>query len=155
MKKKLKIFAILGVSLVISAVSSNTVFLAATPYVNKPFLVQLIRSPGVVFQSTRDYIASIGRGREGIKTYQQTRIQEYTTAQSSQGTQGGTAQAVLPPPTNSEEFEAQGYTAIGNDSYTRENVAANTIEIYFGEDAEFEKRTLETAEGTVEAWVPL
>ena len=155
MKKKLKIFAVLGVSLMISAVSSNTVFLAATPYVNKPFLVQLIRSPGVAFQSTRDYIASIGKGREGIKTYQQTRIQEYTAAQSSQGMQGGSAQAVLPPPTNSEEFEAQGYTPIGNDSYTRQNIAANTLEIYFGEDAKFEKRTMEMDGQTVETWVPL
>ena len=90
-----------------------------------------------------------------MKAYQQTRIQEYTTAQSSQGMQGGGAQAVLPPPTNREEFEAQGYTPIGNDSYTRQNIAANTLEIYFGEDAKFEKRTMEMDGQTVETWVPL
>jgi hypothetical protein len=157
MKQKFKILLTIAASLCISSVASNTVFIAATPYVNKPFLAQVVRSPGVVFQSTRDYIAAIGKGREGVSEYQQARIAQYVADESAGKTDTGTGatQAVLPPPQNPEDFRARGYTEIGQDTYQKRDVSANTIEIYFGKNAKFEKRTIVSDGQTVEAWVPL
>ena len=155
MKQKLKILLTIAASFCISSVASNTVFIAATPYVNKPFLAQVVRSPGVAFQSTRDYIAAIGKGREGVSEYQQERITQYVADESANRTGTGSTQPVLPPPQNPEDFSARGYTKIGQDTYQRRDVSANTIEIYFGQNAKFEKRTIESNGQTVEAWVPL
>lgn len=156
MKKKLKILLTVMVSLVLSSLSANTIFLAGTPYINRPFLAELRSSPGRMISYTSSYIAALRDGRSGVTKYTQSRVTEYTAGQQSTGTiaSGSTSQS-LPPPERPEDFEAQGYTKIGNDTYTRENVSARTVEIYFGEDAQFEKRTLQTGEGTVEAWVPL
>ncbi len=152
MRKKLKIIIIMTVALGISSIASNTVFIAATPYVNKPFLAQMARSPGLAFQSTRDYIAAIGKGRTGVESYQQQQVQSYIAKQEA-GASG--ANAALPPATSQEDFTARGYERTGNGIYAKENVAAGVIEIYFTEDAKFEKRTLQVNGESVEAWVPL
>lgn len=154
MRKKLKLIIIMTVALGISSISSNTVFIAATPYINKPFLSQVIRSPGVAFQSTRDYIAAIGKGREGVQEYQQKRVEQYIADQSQEGGSFDSASA-LPPPKSDEDFRAQGYTSAGKGIYQKQNVAANTIEIYFSADAKFGKQTMQVNGQSVEAWVPL
>lgn len=148
MLKKLKIITIMAVALGISSAASNTVFIAATPYINKPFLAQAIRSPGMAFQSTKDYIAAIGKGRAGVESYQKGQVEYYASQQQAN-------QASLPPPTSGEDFLVQGYTQTATGVYGRTNTSAGTIEIYFTEDARFEKRTIEMGGESVEAWVPL
>lgn len=155
MRKKLKLIIIMTVALGVSSVASNTVFIAATPYVNKPFLSQLIQSPGVAFQSTRDYIAAIGKGREGVREYQQQRVEQYVADQTRPGSGSFESGSSLPPPKSSEDFSVRGYIKDGTGRYHKQNVAANTIEIYFSADAKFEKRTLQVNGQSVEAWVPL
>ena len=155
MRKKFKLIIIMTVALGISSIASNTVFIAATPYVNKPFLSELIRSPGVAFQSTRDYIAAIGKGRAGVQEYQQQRVEQYVADQSKTSNGSFESASTLPPPKSSEDYTVRGYSSSGNGIYHKQNVAANTIEIYFSADAKFEKRTMQVNGQTVEAWVPL
>jgi len=155
MRRKLKILIIMIVALGMSSIASNTVFIAATPYVNKPFLTQMIRSPGVAFQSTRDYIAAIGKGRAGVQEYQQQRVEQYVADQSQSGSGAYESFSTLPPPKSSEDFGVRGYTTAGNGIYHKQNVAANTIEIYFSADAKFGKQTIQVDGQSVEAWVPL
>jgi len=155
MRKKLKLIIIMTVALGISSISSNTVFIAATPYINKPFLSQVVRSPGVAFQSTRDYIAAIGKGRAGVQEYQQKRVEQYVADQSQSAGGSFDSAAALPPPKSNEDFSAQGYTPVGKGVYQKQNVAANTIEIYFSADAQFGKQTMQVNGQSVEAWVPL
>lgn len=155
MRKKLKLIIIMTVALGISSIASNTVFIAATPYVNKPFLTQIIRSPGVAFQSTRDYIAAIGKGRAGVQEYQQQRVEQYVADQSKSASGSFESTSSLPPPKSADDFGVRGYTTAGNGVYHKQNVAANTIEIYFSADAKFEKRTMQIDGQSVEAWVPL
>ena len=152
MRKKLKILIIMTVALGASSLMSNTVFIAATPYINKPFLAQVVRSPGVVIQNTRDYIASIGQGKQGVQQYQQQRIESYIAEQSSGGEATGSL-AALPPPRGQDDFEARGYAQTAQGVYAKQDVSANTIEFYFNEDARFEKRTVEVNGESVEAWV--
>jgi hypothetical protein len=155
MRRKLKILIIMTVALGMSSIASNTVFIAATPYVNKPFLSQVIRSPGVAFQSTRDYIAAIGKGRAGVQEYQQQRVEQYVADQSQSGSGSFESSSTLPPPKSTEDFSVRGYTTTGNGIYAKQNVAANSIEIYFSADAKFGKQTIQVNGQSVEAWVPL
>lgn len=167
MKKKLKIIIIIAVAFGMSALCSNTIFLAGTPYINKPFLAQLRNSPGLLFRNTQAYLASLTKGKDGVAEYQQERLAQYVADQSAQTAEGGSGSGgsntpgsdasnfPLPPPQNPEEFRAQGYEEIGKDVYEKQNVSANTVEIYFGENAQFEKRTTQIDGHLVETWVPL
>ncbi len=155
MRKKLKLIIIMTIALGISSLASNTVFIAATPYVNKQFLIQAVRSPGMAFQSTRDYIAAIGKGRAGVESYQKEQVQDYVAKQSQTSNGSFESASSLPPPKSTEDYAVRGYTTSGNGIYHKQNVSANTIEIYFSADAKFEKRTMQVNGQSVEAWVPL
>jgi hypothetical protein len=54
-----KLAGIMVVALVISSVLSNTVFLANTPRINKPFLAKVVAFPGSIIKNTSNYIASL------------------------------------------------------------------------------------------------
>lgn len=56
---ELKIAGIMVVALVISSLLSNTVFLANTPRINKPFLAKVIALPGVMLNNTTQFVASL------------------------------------------------------------------------------------------------
>jgi hypothetical protein len=52
-----KLAGIMAVALVISSVLSNTVFLANTPRINKPFLAKVIGLPGTIIKNTGEFMA--------------------------------------------------------------------------------------------------
>jgi len=160
MKIKLKILASLAFAFLLTAFVSNTVFIAGTPYINRPFLAELRNKPFVFFQRTKDYLASLSGGKKGVENYQKERVQEYVTQQwrmaptpSGGGTQPG--QSPIAPPTRPEEFAAQGYAETAKDVYQKKDEPAKVIYVHVGADAKFEKRTIEENGQQIEAWVPL
>lgn len=161
--RKFKILIIVLIALVMSALMSNTLFLAGTPYINKPFVAQLINQPGIFVKNMDEYVASLGKGREGIDAYQQEQVQEYVTQQQDAepqqqapaGSPQAPAQNPLPPPRSADDYRAQGYSEIGKDVYQKQDVSANTIELIFGENAQFEKKITQVDGKDVEVWRPL
>ncbi|MFO0704107.1 MAG: hypothetical protein U0525_05295 [Patescibacteria group bacterium] len=145
MKIKIKILASLLIAFTLTSVFSNTVFIAGTPYINKPFLAELINSPGVFFNRTKDYIASMRGGQKGVEEYQQKRVQEYQA----------NSKTPLPSPVRKEEYVAQGYKETGKGVYQKSDKESKTIYVNISADTKFEKRQMNLDGKIVDVWTPL
>ena len=152
MKRKFKILLTLFVAFATTSIASNTVFIAGTPYINKPFLAELRSSPGVFFQRTGDYLASLRYGKKGVENYQKQRVEEYVTQTWKMSPTGSPP---LSKPTRPEEYAAQGYTEAAKDVYGKKEESTKTIYVYIGADAKFEKKMIDVGGRQMEAWVPL
>ena len=145
MKLKFKILLSLILAFTLTSLFSNPVFIAGTPYINKPFLAELINSPGVFFNRTKDYIASMRGGQKGVEEYQQKRVREYQANSKNP----------LPTPVKKEEFAAQGYKESASNVYTKKEPEAKTVIINVGADAKFRSEKIDFGGEVVDAWVPL
>jgi hypothetical protein len=140
---------------------SNTVFIAGTPYINKPFLAEMRHKPTILFSRTRDYLMAFAGGKESVGEYQKRRFNEYTADAQNRSLDmryedgGGSNLSLVPPPTRQEDFEVQGYRQTANGIYQKSDPENNTHYIWISAEIEFEKKTIDLNGEQVEAWVSL
>jgi len=151
MSRKLKIIIIILIAVVTSLLVANTVFIAGTPYINRSLIAELRFNPTIIATNTTDYLASITKGKDGIRAYQQRRIDSYVAQRiDSQGSNN-----VLPPPINPADFVARGFVPIARDTYEKINVSAKVVEMYYGSKSKFKQISAQFNGKDVEAWVAL
>lgn len=71
----LKIICSMVFALVITLISSRSIFMANTPRINKSFIVKVIALPGVIIHNTGQFIASINFNKK-IPTSTVKKLQE-------------------------------------------------------------------------------
>ncbi len=126
----------MAISLALSSMVSNTVFLAATPELNTSFIAKMGKSPLFIFSDTNAYIAAVWRGKQSVSTYQAKRQVETSELQN-------------------KNYTAQGYHVKIDGVYEKQNVSTGTIQINITDDATYTKTRTLLAGEEIEIWTPV
>lgn len=141
-RPKLKILMIIVVALTISSISTKTIFLGATPRINKIFLARTISFPGIVVNKTQNYLASlfVPHPTPSVSTPEIA----FTQPQALQKT---VLQQFQFLPTNALNKVAQGV-------YAKEDSETNTVYIRLTKDIQWETRTIDWNGKKIQALFP-